>query len=162
VADTNEGGEVQRRQIGRDKSHGTFEVSQLQLRLNHAVLGFVDIVQYTGWNWYLRARNAITVRLRCLFLDPDPLLDPWLTFQTMEFLYWASLPRALTLLALLLGVCCFLCDICTEGTRFSEVLQHFGDGFFSSPALNHICCVSICPLGISAHIIILCRGPVTL
>lgn len=136
MADTNEGGEDERRQIGRNESHGTSEVFELQLRLNYAVLVFRDAVQFTAWSWSLIARNAIAVRLCCLFLDLDLLLDLWLPFLNKEFLHLASLPRALISLALQLVVS----HICTEGILFSEILQHFGDCVLGSFALNHICC----------------------
>jgi len=120
VADTNEGGENQRRQIGRDESHGASQVFELQLRLiDDAVL---IVVQNTAWIWYPIACNAVAIRLCCLF---DPLLDSRLLPFQMEILSWASLPSALTPLALLLGLCCLLCHTYNEGTQLIQVSTAF-------------------------------------
>lgn len=145
MADTNEGGENQGRQIGRDESHGASEVFELQLRLNDSVsIIFMEIVQNTASIWCPTARNAVAIRLcSCFLADSDPLLDSWLPLQR-EFLSWASLPRALAPLALLLGLCCFLCHTCSnEGSKLIEVLQHSGDCLFGHPAMNPICVVPI-------------------
>lgn len=108
MADSNEGGEDQRGQSGRDESHGVSEISELQLRLNHHafISGFEGVEpEFTyAWRCLLIARNCVATRFCFLSLDSHPMFVVRFLFQTKTMSLWANLLRAPILTSLVLGV----------------------------------------------------------
>lgn len=88
VADSNEGGENQGRQTGRNKPHGATEVSEFELRLSDLLPGNPEILLCFILSWLGEARGLLT------YSPPGPwylYLEQLLLFQVIELSAWASL-----------------------------------------------------------------------
>jgi len=88
VADSNEGGENQGRQTGRNKPHGATEVSELELRLSDLLPRNWEILLCFILSWLGEARGLLT------YTPPGPwylYLKQLLLFQVIELSAWASL-----------------------------------------------------------------------